>query len=48
MQDEMHFTMPLMLSGKLAEVLFVRERLSVILAKRNTPIKIAAEGSAEI
>ena len=43
MRDEMSFSMPLLLTGKLAELLIVKRRLSVLLTKRNAAIKAAAE-----
>jgi hypothetical protein len=46
MRDEMSFAMPLFLTGKLAELFFVKHRLSTLLTKRNRAIKTDSEGSA--
>jgi ligand-binding SRPBCC domain-containing protein len=47
MRDEMNFSMPILLTGKLAETLFVRRRLTSLLDKRNQAIKKEAEASGK-
>ncbi len=43
MRDELRFSMPLVLGGKLAERLLIRRRIATMLAKRNATIRRLAE-----
>jgi len=45
MRDEMSFSMPLFLAGKVVELLFVKRRLRGLLDRRNQAIRAEAEGS---